>query len=398
MGIQHYFDHAASSPMTPACAQAFAAYDASPWAGANPNSLHGAGRKAFEALEQSRASVARALGARRPAEVLFVSGGTEANNLAVQGMARAVCRTSHGARSRILVSALDHDSVIDPARRVAAVNNMTVELIPATREGVVDLQALAQMLAGDVALVSVMAANNEVGTVQPIAEVVRMAHEVGALVHTDAVQAFGHIPFSASALGVDAVSIAAHKLGGPVGIGALYLKARTPLDPWQVGGGQEGGLRSGTPDVRAAMACAAVALDAVEHLEERTAQVRLLANALVNSCCAGPDACAVPTVDAPRDERFLPGIVHLLVPGHQTEGLVLGLDERGYEVAGGSACSSGSLEPSHVLTAMGVPRDQAFCALRLSVDHRTPQEACEGLGRALHELCACDALRRHRDR
>lgn len=398
MGERHYFDHAASSPMTPACAAAFASYDQAPWAGANPNALHSSGRRAFEALERSRSSLAASLGARRPSEIVFTSGGTEANNLAIQGMACAAFKASGGRRSRILVGALDHDSILDPAQRVTHACGMAVEVIPAMREGVVSVDALASMLADDVALVSVMAANNEVGTVQPVAEVVRLAHEAGALVHTDAVQAFGHMPLSVTALGVDAASLAAHKLGGPVGIGALYLKARTPLEPWQVGGGQEGGLRSGTPDVRAALAFAAVARDAVDHLPERSAAVRSLAASLVDACCSGADACALPTVDAPRDERFLPGIVHLLVPGHQTEGLVLALDERGYEVAGGSACSSASLEPSHVLTAMGIPRDQAFCALRLSFDHRTSLDSCLGLAAVLRDVCVSDSLRRHRGR
>ncbi len=396
MSPRFYFDHAASSPLTPACREAFALYDSAPWSGANPNSLHTSGRCAFEALEGARADVARTLGAHRPSEIVFTSGGTEANNLAVSGIARAVLRRSGGTRRRLLVFALEHDSVLDPAASLAASGIMDVETIPALPTGTVDLNALEGMLSDDVALVSVMAANNEVGTVQPLDDVVRLSHSHGALVHTDAVQAFGHIPFSVTDLGVDAASVAAHKLGGPVGIGALYLKARTPLLPLQLGGGQEGGLRSGTPDVRSALGFAAVARDAHDNLTSRSQRLRGLANLLVESLCSGPDPVARPTVDAPRDERFLPGVLHLLMPGHQTEGLILSLDERGYETSGGSACSSSSLDPSHVLLAMGVPRDLAFCALRLSFDHRTTESDCNGLSSALREICSIQPQRQRR--
>ena len=383
-----YFDHAASSPATPACLEAMAAYAREPWAGANPNSLHSFGRKAFEALEGARARLARLIGARRPSEFVFTSGGTESNNAAVVGIARAVLEKSRGGRNRVLVSAFEHDSVLDPAHALTRGGDFRIELVPVTGEGLVDLEALGSLLGPDVALVSVMGANNEVGTVQPVAEVARLAHAAGALAHTDAVQTFGHVPFDAAALGVDAATFAAHKIGGPVGIGGLYLKARTPFIPTIVGGGQETGLRSGTQDVRGALAFAAVAEDACTHLAERSACVSGLAGLLVELCCRGEGACARETVPAPRDERFLPGLLHLLVPGHQSEGLVLALDDAGFEVSGGSACSSSSLEPSHVLLAMGVPRDLAFCSLRLSFDHRTTERDCRDLAAALRRVCS----------
>lgn len=388
-----YFDCAASCPPTEACREALDAFDRQPWAGANPNSLHSYGRAAFAALERARADLARSLGARRPGEMVFTGGGTESNNLALEGMARALYDKTSGHRRRVLVSALEHDSVLDCAERLGRWG-IEAQRIAALPDGTVDLDDLAAKLGDDVALVSVMAANNETGVVQPLEEVVSRAHAAGALVHTDAVQAFGHVPFDAARLGVDAVSVAAHKLGGPVGVGALYLKARTPLLPLTYGGGQEGGLRPGTQDVRAACAFAAVARDAVEHLEQRAKTVRACARALVEGCCTGLGAPARPTVDAPRDERFLPGIVHLTVPGHQTEGLILALDERGFAVAGGSACSSGSLEPSHVLTAMGVPRDHAFCALRVSFDDRCTLEDCTDFAQALREVCQDAPVRR----
>ncbi len=390
---RRYFDHAASSPMNDACRAALEACDAQGWRGANPNSLHSSGRRAFEALEDARLRLARALGCRRPSEVVLTSGGTESNNLAVRGIALAVAERRPGRR-RVLVSSLEHDSVLDAAESLVRGGTFRVERIPATRSGTVDLEALEGMLADDVALVSVMAANNETGRVQPVAEAAGLAHARGALFHTDAVQAFGHIPFDVARLGVDAASVAAHKLGGPVGVGALYLKARTPVVPQIVGGGQEGGLRSGTQDVRGACAFAAVADDALEHLPSRSAAIHSMARDLVGRLCRPESPVARETVALPREGNFVPGIVHLIVPGHQTEGLVLALDEGGFEVAGGSACSSGSLEPSHVLAAMGLARDDAFCALRVSFDHRTPPEDCAALAAAIEEVCARDAVRR----
>jgi cysteine desulfurase len=385
---RRYFDHAASSPMGDACRAALAACDEAPWAGANPNALHGSGRAAFAALEQARRSLAHSLGASRPAEVVFTSGGTESNNLALHGAASAVLRGSHGVRRRILVSAFEHDSVLDAARAAAAALGMVCQTVPVTPAGTVDLDALAGLLGPDAALVSVMAVNNEVGTVQPVSQVARLAHDAGALVHTDAVKALGHAALDVSALGVDLASVAAHKVAGPVGVGALYVRSHVQIDPQSTGGGQEAGLRPGTQDVRGAVAFAAAAADAVAHEAERSRAVADLAARIVEGLCTGEGACARRTVDPAAGTPAIPHILHLTVPGHQSEGLLLGLDERGVEASSGSACSSGSLEPSHVLTAMGVPRDDAFCALRLSFDHRTAPADCDALGRAVREVCA----------
>lgn len=398
--MYRYFDTAASCPRAEACRQAEAAYDAQDWAGANPNSLHSWGRAAFAALEEARRSLARSLGARRPSEVVFTSGGTESNNIALRAAADGARRRSGGARDAVLVSAFEHDSVLACARLLRQ-QGFEAALVPVTREGVVDLGALERALAeraGRVALVSIMAANNEVGTLQPLAEAARLAHAAGALFHTDAVQAFGHVPFDATSLGVDLASVAAHKLGGPVGVGALYARAGTPVEapaaPVLAGAGQERGISPGTQDVRGAMAFAAAAADAVAHLEERAERTGRLADVLVEACCGGEGAPAWPTVPGPRAGRVLPGVVHLTVPGRQSEGLVLGLDARGFAVSGGSACSSSSLEPSHVLTAMGVPRDEAYCGLRVSFDHRADEEGVRALAQALRALCAEGPARR----
>ena len=387
MRVRHYFDHAASSPMSCLCREEMARYDAQEWAGANPNSLHTSGRAAFAALERARTDVARAVGAKRPSEIVFTSGGTEANTLAIRGTALAQLQTPGSKRRRVLVSAVEHDSVLDPAASLER-DGFTVEHIPVLSNGVVDLEALEHMLGPDVALVCVMGANNEVGAVQPIARVVTLAHAQGALVHCDAIQTFGHATFNASQLGVDTASFAAHKVAGPVSCGALYVRSRTPIVAQQVGGGQEGGLRSGTQDVRSAMAFAAVAKQAAATLQDNDSLLRSHGRLIVDTLRAkGLDFFETLRREGIDTPGTLPNIVHLLVPGHQTEGLVLGLDDLGYEVSGGSACSSGSLDPSHVLAAMGVPRDLAFCALRISFDARVSAEECEGLAHALAQVC-----------
>ena len=385
-GARHYFDNAASSLLTPVARAAMDAFDANPWAGANPNSLHADGRAAFACLERARSSLARSLGAGRPSEVYFTSGGTESNNLAVCGLARAAFEASHGARCRVIASAIEHESVRElaaPLRRAG----ITLELAPVTREGVVDVRALEDMLSDDVALVSVMAANNEVGTIQPLDEVVRLAHAAGALAHADCVQAFGHMPLSVRALGLDAASVTAHKLGGPVGIGALYVRAHTRIVPLLLGGGQESGVRSGTVDVRGAHVFAAVAADAVARLPESSRAVAEVARSVLQGACEGEDPVARPTVAGPREGRFLPGVLSLIVPGHHSQELIVALDDRGFSVSGGSACASGSLDPSHVLTAMGVPRDEALCALRVSFDERVSAREGAELARALRQVC-----------
>lgn len=381
--------------MSSLCREEMARYDAQEWAGANPNSLHTSGRAAFAALERARIDVARAVGAKRPSEIVFTSGGTEANTLAIRGTALAQLQTPGSQRRRVLASAVEHDSVLDPAASLER-NGFTVERIPVLSNGVVDLEALEHMLGSDVALVCVMGANNEVGAVQPIAHVVTLAHAQGALVHCDAIQTFGHVPFNASQLGVDTASFAAHKVAGPVSCGALYVRSRTPIVAQQVGGGQEGGLRSGTQDVRSAMAFAAVAKQAAAALQDNDALLRSHGRLIVDTLRAeGLDFFETLRREGIDTPETLPNIVHLLVPGHQTEGLVLGLDDLGYEVSGGSACSSGSLDPSHVLAAMGVPRDLAFCALRISFDARVSAEECEGLAHALAQVCR-EALTRKR--
>lgn len=363
-----YLDYAASAPLRAEARAATEAYDAQPWAGANPNSLHTPGRRAARALDGARRELAAAAGGGfRPSEVVLTSGGTESNNLAVIGLAEGV-RARASRRRRVVLSAIEHDSVLDLAGPLRA-RGFEVELVRPGRDGVVSPDALEELLGDDCALVSVMVANNETGVLQPTGALARAAHARGALFHTDAVQALGHVPLDVAE--ADAVSVAAHKLGGPVGVGALLVRGRAPLRPQSFGGGQEGGRRAGTQDVRGALAFAAVATSLAGSLESTRELVAGRARALVDRLCA-PGTGIVPTVAAevPR----LPGIVSVMVPGLDSETLILALDQEGFEVSAASACSSGSLDASHVLLAMGVPRDEALGSLRISFDERVGED------------------------
>lgn len=360
-------DYAASTPLRPEAVAAQAAYDASPIAGANPNSLHTLGRRAATALEGARRSVARSLGARvRPGEVVFTGGGTEANHLALMGLAEGARDRDRG-RTRVIVSAIEHDSILDNLPSLRA-RGFTVDTVRPRRCGSVDPAELEALLANDVALVSIMLANNETGAVQSVRELAARAHARGALFHTDAIQGYLHIPFDVDDLGVDALSLAGHKVGGPVACGALYLRSRTPLCPQVLGGGQEAGRRAGTQDVRAAVALAAVADALAPGVEKDRERLAALSDRLYGRLCSHP-AIEATVGDWAAVDR-LPGIVSVTVGGHETEELVLQLDAAGFEVSGGSACSSGSLDASHVLLAMGIPRDRALGSLRISFDDR----------------------------
>lgn len=361
-----YLDYAASAPLRPEALEAQRTYDVAPYAGANPNSLHSLGRAAARALDGARRDIVRALGGGfRPSDVVFTSGGTESNNLALLGLAEAA-RARSSRRRKVIVSSIEHDSVLD-VRGALRDRGFEVALAPVGRDGVVCPDALEGLLDDGTALVSVMYANNETGVIQPIGELSRLSHAAGAVFHTDAVQAFGHVPLELSE--VDAVSVAAHKLGGPVGVGALVVRGRVPLRPLALGGGQEDGRRAGTQDVRGALAFAAVARACAARLEQDRELVSRRASKLYEGLCE-PGTGIVPTTDANMGDGRLPGIVSVLVPELDSETLILALDQEGFEVSAASACSSGSLDASHVLLAMGVPRNEALGSLRISFDER----------------------------
>lgn len=385
MSTQRYvnLDYAASTPMRPEAVQAQADYDASRLAGVNPNSLHSLGRQAAIWLEECRRAVAASLGTRvRASEIVFTGGGTEANVLALLGIAQAVRERDRG-RSRVIVSAIEHDSILDNLPLLRA-DGFTVDVIKPDSTGRIDPSSLERLISSDVALVSVMLANNETGVVQPIADLARIAHGTGARMHSDAIQGWLHIPFDVSALGVDALSLAGHKVGGPVGIGALYLKSRTPIRARSFGGGQEGGLRPGTQDLRAIVALAAAASTLRPLVAHHREQVGSLANGLYTRLCAHPRIHA--TMGDWASVERLPGIVSIYVDGIDSEELILQLDGRGYEVSAGSACSSASLDASHVLRAMGIPREKALGSLRISFDDRVEPDSLERFAQALFEV------------
>lgn len=385
MSTQRYvnLDYAASTPMRPEAVQAQADYDASRLAGVNPNSLHSLGRQAAIRLEECRRAVAASLGTRvRASEIVFTGGGTEANVLALLGIAQAVRERDRG-RSRVIVSAVEHDSILDNLPLLRA-DGFTVDVIKPDSTGRIDPSSLERLISSDVALVSVMLANNETGVVQPIADLARIAHGAGARMHSDAIQGWLHIPFDVSALGVDALSLAGHKVGGPVGIGALYLKSRTPIRARSFGGGQEGGLRPGTQDLRAIVALAAAASALRPLVVHHREQVGSLANGLYTRLCAHPRIHA--TMGDWASVERLPGIVSIYVDGIDSEELILQLDGRGYEVSAGSACSSASLDASHVLRAMGIPREKALGSLRISFDDRVEPDSLERFAQALFEV------------
>lgn len=365
-----YLDYAASAPLRPEALDAQRAYDEAPYAGANPNSLHSLGRAAARALDGARRDVVRALGGGfRPSDVVFTSGGTESNNLALLGLAEAA-RARSSRRKKVVLSSIEHDSVLD-VRGALRDRGFEVVLAPVGRDGAVRLDALTGLLDDATALVSVMYANNETGVIQPIGELSRLSRAAGAVFHTDAVQAFGHVPLELSE--VDAVSVAAHKLGGPVGVGALVVRGRVPLRPLALGGGQEGGRRAGTQDVRGALAFAAVARACTARLEQDRELVSRRASKLYEGLCA-PGTGIVPTTDVTMGCGRLPGIVSVLVPEVDSETLILALDQEGFEVSAASACSSGSLDASHVLLAMGIPRNEALGSLRISFDERVDED------------------------
>lgn len=376
-------DYAASTPLRPVALDAMRAYDESDIAGANPNSLHTLGREASRALEGARRDIARTLGTCvRPQEVVFTSGGTESNFLALVGIAEGM-RAKHPERQRVIVSSIEHDSILDniPALRA---RGFTVDFIDPAPSGFIEPKTLVDKLDKDVALVSVMFANNETGAMQPVAALAQAVHGVGAMFHTDAIQGYLHAPLDVTELSIDALSLAGHKVGAPVSIGALYLKRGTPFSPQVRGGGQEAGRRPGTQDVRSALALAAVARTLYGSVEQDWQRLKALSASLCDRLCSSPHIHA--TLGFPLPEERLGGIVSVFVDGRESEDLILQLDQRGFCVSAGSACSSGSVAASHVLTAMGISGERASGSLRISFDDRIDPADLESFAHALLDI------------
>ncbi len=360
-----YLDHAATTPMVPAAVEAMTAHLLEV---GNPSSLHASGRHARRVVEESRETIAQALNCR-PGEVVFTSGGTEADNLAVKGIYWAR-RTGDARRTRVLSTAVEHHAVLDTLHWLAEAEGAEVELLPVDDRGRLDVAALRAAVErdpGSVALISVMWANNEVGTIQPIDEVVAIAGEHGIPVHTDAVQAVGHVPVDFAASGVDALTLTGHKLGGPYGVGALVVRREVEVSPLVHGGGQERDIRSGTLDTPAIAGFAAAVELAVKQQAEHAARVSALRDDLVRRVI---DAVPEAHLHGHPTER-LPGNAHLGFPGCEGDSLLMLLDARGIECSTGSACSAGVPQPSHVLLAMGCDEDQARHSLRFTLGHTT---------------------------
>lgn len=352
-----YLDWNATTPLRPEAKQAMtAAWEMS----GNPSSVHTEGRQARRLVEDARAAIAAAVGARAP-DVVFASGGTEANALALTPGLR---RGAGQPVQRLLVSAVEHPSVQAGGRFAAA----SIATIKVTGEGLVDLAHLRALLAsGPLALVSVMLANNETGVVQPVSEVADVVHEAGSLLHVDAIQALGKIPIDIKGLKADLLTLSAHKIGGPKGVGAVVLAEDVQgLEPLLRGGGQELGRRAGTENVAGIAAFGAAAKAAMAALDADASRLESLRNRLEQGLKQTP-GMIVFSGDAPR----LPNTTLFTVPGLKAETAVIGFDLAGIAVSSGSACSSGKVQPSHVLDAMGFPRDLAQGAVRLSLGWST---------------------------
>lgn len=353
----NYLDHNATSPLRP---EAKAAMDRALIGGGNPSSVHGAGRVARALVEQARERVAALIGARAQ-DVIFTSGGTEANAVALWGAIHGAADAGERI-TRLFVSAIEHDSVLANAAAIAErKSGLRCTTIPVTAVGVVDLEALRILLREGKgrALVAVMAANNETGAIQPIAEVANLTKEAGALLFVDAVQAAGKIGLEPAL--ADYFSLSAHKLGGPQGTGALFVKDRAPFAAQILGGGQERGLRAGTENVSGIVGFGAAAI-AVQEEMAGASPIGTLRDRFEGELRGVAPNATIFGANAPR----LANTSNFALPGIAAETAVMALDLDGVMLSSGAACSSGKVKPSHVLQAMGVPEDMARCALRVS--------------------------------
>lgn len=359
-----FLDHNSTTALKPQVLEAMLPWLSQPTG--NPTSRHVFGRNAREALELARKQIAACVGVQA-SQVVFTSGGTEANNFAIKGI------TANLSPSQLLISGIEHPCVTRPAQSLAW-HDWKVATIGVDSQGVIDLTQAEQALSTRTGLVSAMLANNETGVIQPVAELAKLAKAHGALLHTDAVQSFGKIHVDMSALGVNAMTISSHKIGGPIGVGALIIDKRVDIAPLLHGGGQERGLRSGTENVAGIVGFARACQLAMETLDARHTVVQKLRNQLES----GLNKLGA-TIFASQAER-LPNTSFFAITNIEGETLVTALDKAGFAIASGSACSSDSTEPSHVLLAMGITPDLARGAVRVSLsDSNTSEEITQFL-------------------
>jgi cysteine desulfurase len=364
--IPIYLDHAATTPVREEVFEAMKPFYGPRFG--NPSSTHRWGREARAALDEARERVGRCLGAR-PDEICFTSGGTEGDNLAILGAWRAL--KAKGRRA-VVTTPIEHKAILGAVHQ-AAQEGAEERMLSMTADGVVDLGSFDELVDDAVAVCSIMWVNNEIGSIQPIPALAASAKQRGALVHTDAVQAFGKIPIDAQKQQFDFLTISGHKFGAPKGIGALFIRRGTPLEPLMHGGTQDRGRRPGTENVAAAVGLARAAELTLAECEAHCARLSKLRNKLEAGILARvPDA-----VIHGRGAERAPHIVNVSVPGTDSESLLMALDLRGIAASGGSACQSGSISPSHVLTAIGVRPDLASAAIRMSLGSLTTDECID---------------------
>lgn len=363
-----YMDHSATTPVRPEVMDAMQPFFHEYYG--NPSSIHGVGRRAGVALSQARRAIAELVGAK-PSEIVFTGGGTEGDNAALRGIAMAR-RAATGA-NRIVTLPLEHKAVLYTAQDLADYYGFTLTLLPVDGDGLVAVEDVAQALGdgADVAVVSVMLANNEVGTIQPVAEIAALCHSRGVPIHTDAVQAAGKLSINVDELGVDALNTSAHKYYGPKGVGFLYLRGGTPFLPYMTGGSHEGSRRAGTENVPAIVGMAK-ALELVEsERETENARLRVLRDQLIGGILETVDGAMLTGSAAHR----LANHASFVIRGVEAEGVLIALDLAGVAASSGSACMSGSHRPSHVLESMGIAAGDAVGGLRLSLGHsNTPAD------------------------
>jgi cysteine desulfurase len=360
-----YFDHNATTPLAPEVLAAMLPYLTEEFG--NASSIHAFGQNAREAVEEARTQVAALLGARA-ADIMFTSGGTESNNHAILGAVAA----APGNAKHIITSAIEHVAVLDVCKALAK-SGVDLTILPVDRNGLVNPEDVRRAIRPETVLITVMIANNETGTIEPIEAIGKIAAEKGIVFHADAVQAAGKIPIDVEKLGADLLSISAHKFNGPKGVGALYIRKGTPLVPLLYGGHSERDRRPGTEDVAAIAGMGKAAELARTGMQEESERIRRLRDRLELGLLEGVTPSWVNGAQAPR----VPNTSNMTFPFIEGEAMVIALDLKGIACSTGAACSSGAVEPSHVLIALGLAPEDARATLRLSLGHQTTEEEIE---------------------
>jgi len=372
-----YADNAATTAVHPNVVEAMLPYFRTHYG--NPSSLHTAGQEAAVVLSDARAKVAKCLNAAQPSEILFTSGGSEADNQAIISAARLGARKD---KKHIISTKFEHHAVLHTLRRLER-QGYEVTLLDINEDGIIRPEQVADAIREDTALVTVMFANNEIGTIQPIAEIGAICRERGVLFHTDAVQAVGHLPIDVQAMNIDMLSLSAHKFHGPKGVGALYARRGVWLDNLIDGGAQERGKRAGTENIPGIVGLATALELACANMDAHVAHMTALRDKLIGALTQIPHS----VLNGNREKR-LPGNVHLCFEGIEGESLLLLLDDAGVEASSGSACTSGSLDPSHVLLALGRPHEVAHGSLRLTLSYETTEEEVDHIIKTVPRIVA----------